>query len=380
MANVRRSRYVVKSIVHASQVLSAFQSEAEVLRLRDLVSRTGLTKMTCYRLVYTLHECGLLEKVADNHYRPRFTIRPHRRYTIGYAAHGQSAAFPRDVEVGLIRAAEEAQLELIVVNNRYDGQVAIRNADRLVKEGVDLAIVFQTDETAAPAVASKFLEAAVRVIAIDIPHPGASYYGADNYRAGALAGRHLAGWANKHWEGRVDEILTVGVDRAGSLPRSRLRGMVDAIQEMVRDTPHCKIVALDGDGSFDRSQEVVRAHLRTSRAQRVLVGAATDPCALGALRAFEEAGRQSTCVVAGQNADPEGRAGLRSNGTRLICTVAYFPENYGSAIIRLALDILGGKATPPAVFVKHQLVTRENVDKLYPNDLLMGVGNGFIAY
>jgi hypothetical protein len=28
---------------------------------------------------------------------------------------------------------------------------------------------------------------------------------------------------------------------------------------------------------------------------------------------------------------------------------------------------------PPAIFVKHQLVTRDNVDHLYPNDALMGV-------
>jgi ribose transport system substrate-binding protein len=156
--------------------------------------------------------------------------------------------------------------------------------------------------------------------------------------------------------------------------------MVDAIRESIRDSPHCRVTALDGDGDFERSQEAVRTHLRTFRARRVLVGAATDPSALGALRAFEEAGRQSACVVAGQNADPEGRAELRSPGTRLIGTVAYFPERYGNAIVRLALEILGGKPTPPAVFVKHQLVTQENVDKLYPNDELMGVGRVRGAY
>ena len=42
-------------------------------------------------------------------------------------------------------------------------------------------------------------------------------------------------------------------------------------------------------------------------------------------------------------------------------------------MIRLALDLLGRLAAPPAVFVKHQLVTRANVDHLYPNDALMGV-------
>jgi hypothetical protein len=35
------TRYIIKSLVHASQVLGAFRSEGEVLRLRDMVARTG---------------------------------------------------------------------------------------------------------------------------------------------------------------------------------------------------------------------------------------------------------------------------------------------------------------------------------------------------
>jgi ribose transport system substrate-binding protein len=73
----------------------------------------------------------------------------------------------------------------------------------------------------------------------------------------------------------------------------------------------------------------------------------------------------------GQNASPEGRAELRQEGTRLIGSVAYFPEKYGSEIIGVALDILHRRPVPPAVFVKHQLLTAENVNHVYPNDELM---------
>ena len=73
----------------------------------------------------------------------------------------------------------------------------------------------------------------------------------------------------------------------------------------------------------------------------------------------------------GQNASPEGRAELRQPGTRLIGSVAYFPEKYGAEIVAVALDILHRRPVPPAVFVKHQLVTPENVDHIYPNDELM---------
>ena len=99
-------------------------------------------------------------------------------------------------------------------------------------------------------------------------------------------------------------------------------------------------MSLDGDGQFQTSLERVRKHLRETKAKRVLVGAANDPSALGALRAFQEAGRANDCAIVGQNAEPEVRAELRSAGTRLIASVAFFPEKYGDGLIRLALDIL----------------------------------------
>jgi ribose transport system substrate-binding protein len=132
------------------------------------------------------------------------------------------------------------------------------------------------------------------------------------------------------------------------------------------------VAQVDGDGQFKVALDIVRKHLRASRSKRVLVGAANDPSALGALRAFEEAGRVAECAVVGQNCEPEARGELRRPNTRLIGTVAYFPEKYGEGIIRLALDILSNKPVPPAVFMKHQLVTPEDVDRVYPNDHLLG--------
>ena len=70
-----------------------------------------------------------------------------------------------------------------------------------MREGVHLVIEFQTDEAVAPAIAATYLEAGIPLIAIDIPHPGATYFGANNYTAGLLAGRTLARWARQHWNG-----------------------------------------------------------------------------------------------------------------------------------------------------------------------------------
>jgi ribose transport system substrate-binding protein len=363
----------VKSLVHASEILWAFQHPGETLRLRDVMTRTGFGKGMCFRLLYTLRHCGFIEKVENNRYRLTSEIRRRKKYRIGYAAQGQDSSFAREVHSGLVRASERAQVELIVVDNRYQPKIAIKNAELLIREGVDLVIEFQTDEAVAPAIASAYHQAGIPMIAIDIPHPGATYFGANNYEAGLLAGRHLARWAKQHWGGHADEVLLLELARAGSLPAARARGVVAGMREVLHDAANWPVVSIDGDGQFKTALERVRKHLRETKARHILVGAANDPSALGAARAFQECGRTDACAIVGQNAEPDARAELREPRTPLIASVGYFPERYGEGLIRLALEILGRRPVAPAMFVKHQIVTRENVDHLYPNDALMGV-------
>jgi ribose transport system substrate-binding protein len=147
--------------------------------------------------------------------------------------------------------------------------------------------------------------------------------------------------------------------------------MQSGITETLRPNHSFHVTHIDGDGQFGASLECVRSYLRSCRSKHILVGAANDPSALGALRAFDEAGRTSECAIVGQNAEPEAREELRQPNTRLIGSVAYCPEMYGAQIVRLALDILERKPTPPAVFVRHHIITPENVNHFYPNDVLM---------
>ena len=53
-----REPYLVRSVVHAAQVLGAFQSPGEVLRLRDVVQRTRFGKGMCFRLLGQVAPAG----------------------------------------------------------------------------------------------------------------------------------------------------------------------------------------------------------------------------------------------------------------------------------------------------------------------------------
>ena len=369
-AGQTRDRYLVKSLVHSSQLLGAFHSPGEALPLKEICARCGLPKTMAFRLLYTLEKCGMIDKVGQNLYQSRVRPWKQRLYRLGYAAQGTDYQFSREVTESLRRAAAAEGIELICLDNRYSAKIAQRNADLLVREKVDLAIEFQTNEEVAPIVAAKYREAGIPMIAIDIPHPGATYYGANNYEAGLIGGRYLGRWVKELWHAEVDEILLLELKRAGNVPHMRLSGLLVGINLVLPSAANCRVTYLEGDGELGPSFEAVRKHLRFSHPGHVVVGAINDPSALGALRAFQEAGRTENCVIMGQNASPEGRAELRQPKTRFVGSVAYFPERYGENLIRVSLDILNQRPVPPAVFVEHKLITPASVDHYYPNDAL----------
>jgi ribose transport system substrate-binding protein len=356
-----------QTVLRACEVLKAFRTHNEELLLADVVNRTQLPKTTTFRLLRTLIHGGLLERSGAGAYRNRFGPVTSRPFRIGFASQGDSD-FSREVVKSMEKAAVREHVQLITLNNRYSAHEALRNADLLIKEHVDLVLEFQTYERVAPVLASKFLESNTPVIAIEVPHPGASYFGANNYKAGLIGGKALGRWARENWGGKVDQLLLLKLPIAGSLLELRITGMIDGLLAELPQISGVPMAQLNGRGSFEQVLETLRQYLRRSPPRRTLIGTVNDICALAALRAFEEVGASHLCAVMGQNAIRDARMELRKPGTRLVGTVAFFPERYGDEVIPLAVSILQKKPVPAAVFVKHQLITSRNVDLIYPLD------------
>ena len=366
--------YTVNAVVRACEILKFCQDAGHEVSLHDVCSYTKMTRPTTYRLLVTLVTCGMLEKVRKNCYRLSTAQGRKHRLRFGYASQSEEFPFSRLVSESIRSSSYHAGVELLELSNRYNPKTAIRNAETFVRERVDLVIEFQTSQRSAPIISSRLIEAGIPIIAIDIPHPGATYYGADNYRAGIIGGRALAQACLRRWDGVVDEVILLELPIAGPLPRSRMTGMLAGIRELIPKLPDEKARFLDGKGRFEDSLSVMRKHLTRTKSQRILLGALNDPSCLGGLHAFEEAGRADHCLAVGQNASIEARREMRRPGSRLVGSVGYFPERYGEAVISLAMDKAVGREIPAATFVKHQILTPGNVDIAYPNDSLIQKG------
>ena len=351
--------YLIPILSKALDVLELLENSHVPVALEDIHQKTSISKTSVYRILKTLVHRGYVAQAQDGRYR--LVSRP-RRLRFGFAAHSAEMPFSVAVAQSITAAAAASGVELLVLDNRSDPGIAIRNAEEFVARRVDLALEFQVPEHEVPRVARAFSKAGIPLIAIDAPHPNATYFGVDNFEAGYEAGSLLAEHVLRKWKGKVNWVLGVEFPEAGSFVQSRITGAFDGIRDRLADIPADRFVQLDGRGMRQPSQLIVADFLRDQRrGQRFLVAAATDLSALGVLDAARQASRERDFAIAGQGCIPETIDEMRTGKSALIASISYQAETYGPRLIQLGIALLRGYTVPPCNYVRHKAVTPETL-------------------
>jgi ribose transport system substrate-binding protein len=288
-------------------------------------------------------------------------------YVFAFANLQRDIAFGVAVEKSIQANARAAGIELMIADNRLDGATALANAESFVRRRADFVIEFQTDVNFGPVIMQRFDQAGIGVVAIDIPMPGATFFGADNPRSGFLCGSYLAQVAIAHFGLEVVKkgYLVVGeLPQSGAIPAMRTNGQLAGFQAVLADFPAGQIILIDTKNTLQYSfQQMSNALGRIPPGVPIMVTAINDQSATGMLRAVQRAGRQADVLVVGNGADElETLLGEE----KMVASVAYFPERYGNFLVPLCLMRLAGRPVPPAVLMRHAIITRANVCQYYP--------------
>jgi ribose transport system substrate-binding protein len=351
--------YLIPVLSKALDILELLQSENQPMTLESIHRQTKISKTTVYRVLKTFVHRGYLAQSPDGLYRQ--VSRPKK---IRFGFGGQSEDMPFSVEVteSLKNAAASVGIDLLILDNCYDAGTAMRNAEEFVKERVDLVIEFQVEQDAAPVIADKIAAARIPMIAIDIPHPHATYFGVDNYRVGFEAGELLARHAMKNWGNKAEWVLGLDLPEAGLLVQSRITGAFEAIRTAIPDLPVECFVRIDGRGMRDRSRKLISDFLdRHPSDKHVLIAAATDTSALGAVDAVRDRKREKHVAIVGQDCIADVVEEMRRPGSPLIGSVSHEASSYGPNLVHLGLSLLRGQTVPPYNYVEHRMVTLETL-------------------
>jgi ribose transport system substrate-binding protein len=353
--------YLVPVLTKALDILELLQSAGEPQVLEAIHKQTKISKTTVYRILKTLVHRGYVGQTPDRKYH--HIARPKK---VRFAFGGQSAEMPfsEAVTASLRAAATTLGVDLIVMDNCYDAGTAVRNAEAFVREQVDVVIEFQVEQHAAPIIADKIAAANIPLIAVDIPHPHSTYFGVDNYRTGYESGTLLAEYALNRWESRIDWMLGLDLEEAGQLVQSRITGAFEAVKNRLEDVPSECFVRVDGRGLTAASYKVVAGFLnRHPEATRILIAAANDTSAMGAIQALREAGREHHAAVVGQDALDEMVAELERPGSPAIGTVSHEVSRYGARIIDLGLALLRGEKVAPYNYIEHKMIASPHLHR-----------------
>ncbi len=295
--------------------------------------------------------------------------KPHNghQFVIGFANLARDVAFCVKVEDGIKQNAVAAGVALVVADNHLDGATALANAESFLRREVDYVIEFQTDAAFGATIMAKMNDANTKVVAIDIPMPGATFFGVNNPRAGFMGGAYLAQAATaKFGAGRVrGGYLVIGeLPQSGAIPAMRTGGEEAGFRRSVPGFDAAHVIKFDSKNtlqeSFSQMSNVVG---RIPPGAAMMLTGINDQVALGMLRAAKQAGRGADAIAVGMGAD-ETEALAHEDG--FVASVGSFPERYGNYLIPIALMQLAGKPVPPAVLVHHVMVTKGNVCKYYP--------------
>jgi ribose transport system substrate-binding protein len=380
MAPKTRSKrlYLIPVLTKALDILELLRSEDQPMVLEAIHKRTKISKTTVYRILKTLVHRGYVAQTADRHYR--HVARPTKlRFGFG----GQSAEMPfsEAVTASLRQAAAVVGVDLLVLDNRYNAETAIRNAEAFVRERVDVVIEFQVDEHAAPIIADKIAAARIPLIAVDIPHPHATYFGVDNYRAGLQAGALLAEFALNRWDGAVDWIIGLDIAEAGPLVLSRITGSFEGVKRRLPEIPVESFVRMDGRGMRDQSHKLILEFLKRHPGDKhILIAAANDTSAMGAIAAVRELDRESSVAVVGQDCLEEMLAEMGRPSSPAIASISHEVLQYGPRLIDLGLAILRGETVAPYNYVEHRAITSDRARALLEGEAGISGSGEKVAY
>ena len=268
-------------------------------------------------------------------------------------------------------AARTLPVDMLYFDNAGDPGRAVANAEAAIAAKVDLLIEYSADAEANAEIARRLEIAAIPVIALIDPVPGAPLYGPDNRAAGRIAGQALGEFAREDWPGaQVLGVLIGDLSAPGAAVKDRVQGITEGMHESL---PTLQLALLDTGGQSVRADALLTKFMLTESG-RLLIATLDDLAAIYATRAIEMNRRQSDCIIVSQGLDPNIHGGAsekkeidpNNRGSVVLGSVAYYMDRYGYDVLPLALRLLAGEKLPPRTVTRHKLVTAANVFREYP--------------
>jgi ribose transport system substrate-binding protein len=179
----------------------------------------------------------------------------------------------------------------------------------------------------------------------------------------------LAEFAQQRWDGEIDWMVGLDLAEAGQLVQSRITGAFEGVKTRLPNLPVECFVRIDGRGMRDISYKVVLDFLkRHPKDKHILIAAANDTSAMGAIAAIRDLGREKHVAIVGQDCLEEMLTEMQRPGTPAIASISHEVGLYGPRLIDLGLALLRGETVAPYNYVEHRAITADRAGRVLEAD------------
>lgn len=230
-----------------------------------------------------------------------------------------------------------------------------KSIENYINQKVDAIIVTTIDSELIDDLLFKAREDGIKVIAQSTEVENCDMYvSADEWSMGHTLGRHAGKWIR---DMKLDyaKVVILNDNRFPQI-KVREKGIMDGIKEIA---PNVRIIARKSISSPEESktalQEIIKQHSDINA-----VVSFNDAGAIGALKAFDEAGRlkDENLYIGGIDATPEALQYINS-GTAFRCTVDVEPEYNGKADVDFINKLLNNQIVPDKYIMPINLIEQK---------------------
>ena len=299
---------------------------------------------------------------------------PAKGMKLGYAVNFAGNAFGDVVTESIRRNAELAGIDVkndfYYLDNKADATVALQNADIMLSKRPNVFIEFQLDAKANAIISQKFRAANIPMLAIDIPVPGATFMGVDNWKVATMAGQAAADLIQKRWGGwdSVDLVVMLTLPICGEICLLRAEGFAQALADRYGKDVEKKIHREDaGDGNVPDAQKASMLVLPKYPNAKKIVVTGIDEQAISGFQAAAQILKRwnkDDYIIISQGVDELGQQLIRDNIED--GSIAYFPEKYGEYLVPAAVAQYLGLKIPSHIYVDNVYINKDNLDQYYP--------------
>jgi len=293
------------------------------------------------------------------------------RLTIAVIPKGTIHEFWKTVHAGAEKAGQEMGVDILWTGalNEDDRDAQISVVENIITRQVDGMVLAPLDDTALRRPVDEAMQGGIPVVIFDTGLQGdnyISYVATDNFKAGQLAGQHMA----EALEGK-GKVVVLRYSEGSDSTTQREDGFLDAIQvtEGIEIVTSNQYAGVTTESALKATENLL---FRFGGAEGRLgidgIFCATEPTTLGILRALQNAGYAGKVKFIGFDSSETMIAALRAG--ELHGFVVQNPMQIGYLGVQTMVRHIRGEQMPQRIDTGSILVTKENLDDPDIHELL----------